>query len=58
MGGVFTYWSVQFYSEVGRLNTNLTLIAGSTVLIGVILILTAVLLFSLVSVVRENRSKI
>ena len=58
VGAIFTYFSVQFYTEVGRLNTNLTLIAGSTVLIGVILILTAVLLFSLVSVVRENRSKI
>jgi glycosyltransferase involved in cell wall biosynthesis len=58
VGAIFTYFSVQFYTEVGRLNTNLTLIAGSTVLIGVVLFLTAVLLFSLVSVVRENRSKI
>ena len=57
IGSVFTYLSIQFYTEVGRLNTNLTLIAGGTVLIGVVLILTAVLLFSLVSVVREERSK-
>jgi len=57
LGAVFTYMSVQFYAEVGRLNTNLTLIAGSTVLIGVILILTAILLFSLVSVVREEKTK-
>ncbi len=57
LGAVFTYMSVQFYAEVGRLNTNLTLIAGSTVLIGVILILTAILLFSLVSVVREEKRK-
>tara|TARA_Y100000996_G_scaffold415348_1_gene409533 strand:+ start:595 stop:1482 length:888 start_codon:yes stop_codon:yes gene_type:complete len=57
LGSVFTYMSVQFYAEVGRLNTNLTLIAGSTVLIGVILILTAILLFSLVSVVREEKTR-
>lgn len=57
LGSVFTYMSVQFYAEVGRLNTNLTLIAGSTILIGVILILTAILLFSLVSVVREEKTR-
>jgi glycosyltransferase involved in cell wall biosynthesis len=56
IGSVFTYLSIQFYSEVGRLSTNLTLIAGSTVLIGVVLALTSVLLFSLVNVVREERS--
>ena len=54
IGSAFTYSAIQFYSEVGRLNTNLTIIAAGTILIGVILIITAVLLFSLVSVVREK----
>jgi len=54
IGSVFTYLAIQFYSEVGRLSTNLTLIAAGTVLISIILIITAVLLFSLVSVVRER----
>ena len=54
IGSTFTYLAIQFYSEVGRLSTNLTLIAAGTVLIGIVLILTAVLLFSLVSVVRER----
>jgi glycosyltransferase involved in cell wall biosynthesis len=54
IGLVFTYLAVQYYSDVGRLNTNLTIIAAGTVLIGVVLIITAVLLYSLVSVVREN----
>ena len=54
IGGGFTYSAVEFYSEVGRLSTNLTLIAAGTVLIGIVLIITAVLLFSLVSVVRER----
>ena len=54
IGSVFTYLAIQFYSEVGRLSTNLTLIAAGTVLIGIVLIITAVLLFSLVSVVRER----
>ena len=57
IGGVFTYSAIQFYAEVGRLSTNLTLIAAGTVLIGVVLIITAVLLYSLVSVVREGTKK-
>ena len=54
IGGGFTYSAIEFYSEVGRLSTNLTLIAAGTVLIGIVLIITTVLLFSLVSVVRER----
>ena len=57
IGGAFTYSAIQFYAEVGRLNTNLTLIAASTILIGIVLIITAILLFSLVSVVREGAKK-
>ena len=55
IGGVFSYLAIQFYVEVGRLNTNLTIISASTVLIGVILLITAILLFSLVSIVREGK---
>lgn len=54
MGLVFTYLSIQYYTEVGRLNTNLTVISAATVLIGIVLIITSVLLYSLVSVVREK----
>ena len=57
IGGVFSYLSIQYYVEIGRLNTNLTTIGASTVLIGVVLLITAILLFSLVSVVRENSNK-
>ena len=57
IGLTFTFFSTQYYAEVGRLNTNLTLIAGGTLLIGVILVVTAILLYSLVSVVREGKSK-
>ncbi len=57
IGGAFTYSAIQFYAEVGRLSTNLTLIAASTILIGIVLIITAILLFSLVSVVREGAKK-
>ena len=55
IGGVFSYLAIQFYVEVGRLNTNLTIMSASTVLIGVVLLITAILLFSLVSIVREGK---
>jgi hypothetical protein len=54
IGSAFTYSAMQFYSEVGRLNTNLTLIAAGTVLIGTILLISAILLYSLASIVREK----
>ncbi len=44
----------EYYAEIGRLNTNLTIIAAGTVLMAVVLLITSILLYSLVSVVREK----
>ena len=57
IGLSFTYAATQYYAEIGRLNTNLTIVAAGTVLIAVVLLITSILLYSLVSVVRENNSK-
>jgi len=57
IGATFSYFAVQYYVEIGRLNTNLTIVSASVVLIGIVLLITAILLYSLVSVVRENNSK-
>ena len=57
IGLTFTFFAVQYYAEIGRLNTNLTLIAGGSLLIGVVLIVTTILLYSLVSVVREGKAR-
>ena len=54
IGMSFTYFAAQYYTEIGRLNTNLTIVAAGTVLIAVVLLITSILLYSLVSVVREN----
>jgi len=54
IGSTFTYLAIQFYSEVGNLNTNLTVIAAGTTLIGTILLISAILLYSVISVVREK----
>ena len=57
VGLSFTYLSVQYYTEIGRINANITIIAAGTVLIGVVLLIAAILLYSLVSVVRENNKR-
>jgi glycosyltransferase involved in cell wall biosynthesis len=55
IGLVFSYMSIQYYVDVGRLSTNLTIVGATTILIGIVLLITATLLFSLVSVVREGK---
>jgi hypothetical protein len=55
-GIFFSYSAIEFYANVGRLNTNLTILAAGTILIGIVLLISAILLYSLVSVVRENRN--
>ena len=55
IGMIFTSLAVQYYVNVGRLNTDLTLIGAGTILVGIILLISAILLYSLVSVVREKR---
>ena len=55
LGSIFSYLAFEYYLEVGSLNTNLTLIGAGSFLIFIVLMITAVLLFSLVSVVREGK---
>ena len=56
IGSIFSYAAIQYYVEIGRLNTNLVLVGAGTFLIGIVLLITAILLFSLVSVVREGKN--
>ena len=55
IGSIFSYLAIQYYVEIGRLSTNLTIVGTAAILIGIVLLITAILLFSLVSVVRERR---
>ena len=54
IGSTFTYLAIQYYVEIGRLNTNLTVIGAGAILIGLVLLISAILLYSLVSIVREK----
>ena len=54
IGVFFTYYSIEHYAEVGRLNTNLALVSAGSILTAIVLFITCILLYSLVSVVREK----
>jgi glycosyltransferase involved in cell wall biosynthesis len=54
IGLFFTSLSIEYYADIGRLNTNLTLVGAGSILIAAVLLLTGILLYSLISVVREK----
>ena len=54
IGSAFTYLAIQYYVEIGRLNTNLTVIGAGAILISLVLLISAIILYSIVSVVREK----
>ena len=54
IGSAFTYSAIQYYVEIGRLNTNLTVIGAGAILIGLVLLISAILLYSIVNVIREK----
>lgn len=55
IGLFFIVWTLQIFGESRQIITNISLIGVGTTIFGAILIMTAILLFSLVNVVREHR---
>ncbi len=53
VGLAFGVWAIQIYSEEGQLITNIALIGVSGAIMGTILIQTATILYSIVSVVKH-----
>jgi glycosyltransferase involved in cell wall biosynthesis len=56
IGLFFAVWTIQIFTETRQIVTNIALIGVGSTLFGTILILTSIMLFSLVNVVRERRS--
>ncbi len=54
VGLSFMVWTIQIYTDEMRIVTNIALVGIGSTILGVVLLLTAILLYSLVSVVREN----
>lgn len=55
VGLFFVVWTIQEFTSSGRIITNISLIGVGSIIFGVILTMTSIMLFSLVSVVRERR---
>ncbi len=55
LGLIFGAWTMQIYSEERVVMTNLALIGIGGVILGTVLLISATILYSIVSVVRENR---
>ena len=55
MGIGFGLWSLDLFSQSGKLNLSVTLISLGSLILGAVLIGTAVTLFTLISVVKESR---
>ena len=56
IGLFFIVWTIQVFTETRQIITNISLIGIGSTILAVMLIMTAILLYSLVSVVRERRS--
>ena len=51
----FIVWTIQIFTETRQIITNISLIGIGSMIVAMILIMTAILLYSIVSVVRERR---
>ncbi len=52
----FVIWSVQIFSQSGSVLTNIALIGFGSTIFGTMLMMTAIMLYSLVNVVREGKN--
>ena len=55
IGLFFSFWAIQGFVETSQIITNVSLIGIGTTIIGLIFLMNAILLFSLVNLVREGK---
>lgn len=55
-GLFFTVWTISEFARLGIIITNVAAIGIGTTILGTVLLITSILLYSLVSVVREGRN--
>jgi len=56
IGLFFIIWTIQAFTETRQIITNISLIGIGSTILGTMLTMTSIILYSLVSVVRERRS--
>ena len=57
IGLFFVVWTIQSFTETRQIITNISLIGIGSVILGTMFSVTAIMLYSLVSVVRERRNQ-
>ena len=55
IGLIFVAWTIQIYAETQEIITNISLIGIGSVVLGTILLITAIILFSIVTVVNSKK---
>ncbi|MCH7969345.1 MAG: glycosyltransferase [Thaumarchaeota archaeon] len=56
IGLFFVVWALQYFTETRQILTNLVIIGVSGVILGVVLVMNAILLYSIVNLIREKRN--
>jgi glycosyltransferase involved in cell wall biosynthesis len=54
VGLFFIVWTLQIFAETRQIITNISIIAVGTMILGTILLMTAIILYSVVSIIREK----
>jgi glycosyltransferase involved in cell wall biosynthesis len=57
IGLFFSFWAIQGFTETRQIITNVSLIGIGTTILGVIFLMNAILLFTLVTLMREGKNK-
>ena len=56
-GFIFIIWAIQIYTEYGSVITNITLIGIGATIVAMMFLMTSIILYSLVNVVREGKNR-
>ena len=56
VGLFFTVWTLQLFSETREIITNISLLAIGTIIFGTMLLMTSIILYSVVNLIREKNS--
>ena len=56
IGLFFVVWTLQYFTETRQILTNLALLGVSGVILGIVLVMNAILLYSIVNLIREKRN--
>ena len=56
LGLFFTVWTLQLFSETREIITNISLLAIGTIIFGTMLMMTSIILYSVVNLIREKNN--